>query len=40
VVRGRDSETVKRAVSALEDMLRQLGAAPQRINPADNLSDK
>ena len=40
VVRGRDSEAVKRAVSVLEDMLRQLGAAPQRINPADNLSDK
>jgi len=40
VVRGRDSEAVERAVSALEDNLRKLGAAPQRINPADSSSQK
>jgi molybdenum cofactor synthesis domain-containing protein len=40
VVRGRDSAAVERAVSALEDILRKLGAAPQRINPADSLSQK
>ena len=28
------------APSALEDMLRQLGAAPQRVNPADSASEK
>jgi len=33
VVRGRDGEAVEGAASALEDMLRQLGAAPQRVNP-------
>ena len=27
-------------VLALEDILRNLGAAPQRINPADSLSQK
>jgi molybdenum cofactor synthesis domain-containing protein len=40
VVRGRDADAVKRAVSALEDILRNLGVAPQRINPADSLSEK
>jgi len=40
VVRGRDGEAVERAASALEDILRNLGAAPQRINPADRLSEK
>jgi molybdenum cofactor synthesis domain-containing protein len=40
VVRGRDGDAVKRAVSALEDILRNLGVAPQRINPADSLSEK
>ena len=33
VVRGRDGAAVERAALALEDMLRQLGAAPQRVNP-------
>ena len=33
VVRGRDNEAVERVASELEDMLRQLGAAPQRVNP-------
>jgi molybdenum cofactor synthesis domain-containing protein len=40
VVRGRDSAAVEYAVSALEDILRRLGAAPQRINPADSSSQK
>jgi len=31
VVRGRDSGAVEAAALALEDMLRQMGAAPQRI---------
>jgi molybdopterin-biosynthesis enzyme MoeA-like protein len=40
VVRGRDGEAVDRAVLALEDILRKLGAAPQRIKPADRLAEK
>ncbi len=40
VVRGRDGEAVERTVLALEDILRKLGAAPQRINPADSSSQK
>jgi hypothetical protein len=40
VVRGRDGEVVERVVQALEKMLRALGAAPQRINPADSSSEK
>jgi molybdopterin-biosynthesis enzyme MoeA-like protein len=40
VVRGRDGEAVERVVRALEDNLRKLGAAPQRINPADSSSQK
>ena len=33
VVRGRDGDAVERAALSLEDMLRQLGAAPQRVKP-------
>jgi molybdenum cofactor synthesis domain-containing protein len=40
VIRGRDGAAVEQAVLALEELLRTLGAAPQRINPADNLSGK
>ncbi len=40
VIRGRDGSAVERVASALEDMLRQLGAAPQRINLADSPSEK
>ena len=40
VVRGRDGEAVERAALLLEDTLRKLGAAPQRINPADSSSQK
>ena len=40
VVRGRDGEAVERATLILEDILRKLGAAPQRINPADSKSEK
>jgi molybdenum cofactor synthesis domain-containing protein len=40
VVRGRDGDAVERAALALDDMLRQLGAAPQRINPADSARGK
>jgi len=36
VIRGRDGEAVERATLTLEDILRKLGAAPQRINPADS----
>jgi len=39
-VRGRDGEAVERAVLGLEDILRKLGAAPQRINPADSSLQK
>ncbi len=40
VVRGRDGAAVERTALALEDMLRQLGAAPQRVNLADSASEK
>ena len=40
VVRGRDGDAVERVASELEDMLLQLGAAPQRVNLADKLSDR
>ena len=40
VVRGRDSAAVERAALALEALVRALGAAPQRINPADSASQK
>jgi molybdenum cofactor synthesis domain-containing protein len=40
VVRGRDGAAVEAAVLALEDMLRQLGAAPQRVNLADSTPQK
>jgi molybdenum cofactor synthesis domain-containing protein len=40
VVRGRDGAAVERAAAVLEDMLRQLGAAPQRMNPADSAGQK
>jgi molybdenum cofactor synthesis domain-containing protein len=32
VIRGRDAEAVERVVAALERMLKELGAAPQRVN--------
>jgi molybdenum cofactor synthesis domain-containing protein len=32
VIRGRDAQAVERAVAALERMLKELGAAPQRVN--------
>jgi molybdenum cofactor synthesis domain-containing protein len=35
VVRGRDLDAVEAAASALEEMLRMLGAAPQRLKSAD-----
>ena len=40
VVRGRDEGAVEAAALALEDMLRQLGAAPQRVNLADSAPEK
>ncbi|HET7083822.1 MAG TPA: molybdopterin-binding protein [Rhizomicrobium sp.] len=40
VLRSRDGAALERAARALEDILRKLGAAPQRIKPADNLSEK
>ncbi len=40
VLRGRDGAAVERAALALEEMLRSLGAAPQRINTADSASQK
>lgn len=40
VVRGRDGEAVERAAQALEALIRSLGAAPQRINPADSAPPK
>ena len=40
VLRSRDSEALERTARALEDILRNLGAAPQRINPADSSSQK
>jgi len=38
VLRSRDPRALERAALALEDNLRKLGAAPQRINPADSPS--
>jgi hypothetical protein len=35
VVRGRDGAAVKSAAAAVEKMLRDLGAAPQRLKSAD-----
>ena len=40
VLRSRDREALERAALALEDNLRKLGAAPQRINPADSPFQK
>jgi molybdenum cofactor synthesis domain-containing protein len=40
VLRSRDRDALERAALALEDNLRKLGAAPQRINPADSSSQK
>jgi molybdenum cofactor synthesis domain-containing protein len=40
VVRGRDGDAVERAVHALDAMLKELGAAPQRIKAADNNDTK
>ncbi len=40
VLRSRNSAALERTVLALEEMLRGLGAAPQRINPADSSSQK
>jgi len=40
VLRSRDSDGLARTALALEEMLRALGAAPQRINPADSPSQK
>ena len=38
VVRGRDAEAVETAAAAVEQMLRDLGAAPQRLKSADKPS--
>jgi molybdenum cofactor synthesis domain-containing protein len=40
VLRSRDRDALERAALALEDNLRKLGAAPQRINTADSPSQK
>jgi molybdopterin-biosynthesis enzyme MoeA-like protein len=40
VVRGRDGAAVEHAAQALEELVRSLGAAPQRINTADSASKK
>jgi len=40
VLRSRDRTALDQAAVALEDILRKLGAAPQRINPADSSSQK
>ena len=40
VLRSRDADELERTALALEDILRKLGAAPQRINPADSSSQK
>ena len=40
VLRSRDPRALERAALALEDNLRKLGAAPQRINPADSPFQK
>ena len=38
VIRGRDGAAVEAAVLAVEQMIRDLGAAPQRLKSADNPS--
>jgi len=38
VVRGRDGAAVESAAATIEQMLRDLGAAPQRLKSADNTS--
>jgi molybdopterin-biosynthesis enzyme MoeA-like protein len=40
VLRSRDPRALEGAALALEDILRKLGAAPQRINPADSPPQK
>ncbi len=40
VVRGRDGAAVERAAQALEELVRNLGVAPQRINTADSAPKK
>jgi molybdopterin-biosynthesis enzyme MoeA-like protein len=40
VLRSRDSDALEQTARALEDTLRKLGAAPQRINPADSPLQK
>jgi len=40
VLRSRDTDALERTAAALEKILRDLGAAPQRINPADSASQK
>ena len=40
VLRSRDRAALERTAVALEEMLRDLGAAPQRIKPADSSSQK
>ena len=40
VLRSRDRDALERTALALEDILRKLGAAPQRINPADSSPEK
>jgi molybdenum cofactor synthesis domain-containing protein len=40
VVRGRDAVAVEQAAQALEALIQSLGAAPQRIKPADSSTAK
>jgi molybdenum cofactor synthesis domain-containing protein len=40
VVRGRDAGAVERAATAVEAMLQEMGAAPQRIKAADSNNAK
>jgi molybdenum cofactor synthesis domain-containing protein len=40
VLRGRDGDAVEAAAAALEEMVRALGVAPQRVNPADKPPSK
>ncbi len=40
VLRSRDGDALEQTARALEDILRKLGAAPQRINPADSPLQK
>jgi len=40
VLRSRDGKTLAQTALALEELLRALGAAPQRINPADSAAQK